>query len=131
LWGERLGPLDETLSITAILEPLDGEILSHGSGTAYPPDRSQALFPSALVYTWSNMSLDHTFALALRNQSDAVHSAVLADGQNVSHAAVYVNYALFDTPLEDMYGGNVPKLREIKAEIDPEDVMGLAGGFRL
>jgi len=41
---------------------------------------------------------------------------------------VYVNYALFDTPLEYMYGGNVPKLREINAEIDPEDMMGLAGG---
>ena len=48
----------------------------------------------------------------------------------MSHAAVYVNYALFDTPLEDMYGGNVPKLREIKAEVDPGDVMGLAGGFK-
>ena len=60
-----------------------------------------------------------------------MHRAALSDGQNLSHAAVYVNYALFDTPLEDMYGGNVPKLREIKAEIDPEDVMGLAGGFKL
>jgi hypothetical protein len=29
-----------------------------------------------------------------------------------------------------MYGGNVPRLREIKAEIDPERVMDLAGGFK-
>ena len=49
----------------------------------------------------------------------------------MSHAAVYVIYALFDTPLKDMYGGNVPKLREIKAEVDPGDVMGLAGGLKL
>ena len=41
-----------------------------------------------------------------------------------------MNYALFDTPLEDMYGANVPRLRKIRAEIDPEDVMGLAGGFK-
>ena len=131
MWGERLSPLDKTLSIAATLEPLDSEIFSHGSGSAYPPDRSRALFQSVFLYSWSNASLDHTFALALHNQSDAVHSAALSDGQNLSHAAVYVNYALFDTPLEDMYGGNVPKLREIKAEIDPEDVMGLAGGFKL
>jgi hypothetical protein len=54
-----------------------------------------------------------------------VRAAALADGQDVSNAAVYVNYALFDTPLEDMYGGNVERLRKIKAAIDPDDVMGL------
>ena len=69
-------------------------------------------------------------ANALRQISDAIHVAALTDGQNVSHAAVYVNYALFGTPLEDMYGGNVERLRKIRAVIDPEDVMGLAGGWK-
>jgi Berberine and berberine like len=41
-----------------------------------------------------------------------------------------VNYALFSTPLVDMYGKNVERLREIRRAIDPEDVMGLAGGFK-
>ncbi|KAF8269916.1 hypothetical protein EI94DRAFT_1572930, partial [Lactarius quietus] len=52
------------------------------------------------------------------------------DGQNVSQAAVYVNYALFDTPLKDIFGRNLPRLRKIRDYIDPEDVMGLAGGFK-
>jgi hypothetical protein len=69
-------------------------------------------------------------ALALRNISDTIRSVALADGQNVSHAAKYVNYALSGTPLEDMYGENVKRLREIRAEIDSEDVMGLAGGWK-
>jgi hypothetical protein len=45
---------------------------------------------------------------------------------------VYVNYPLYDTPLEDMpvYGGNVERLREIGAAIDSDDVMGLAGCFK-
>ena len=127
-----LSKLDKTLRITATLEPLDSGIFSHGSGSSYPPDRSQALLQSVLIYLWSNASLDHTFALAMRKQLDALHCAVLTDGQNVSHAAVYMNYALFDTPLEDMYGANVPRLRSIRAEIDsdPEDVTGLAGGLK-
>jgi hypothetical protein len=41
-----------------------------------------------------------------------------------------VNYALFGTPLEYMYGGNLERLREIRAAIDPKDVMGLAGGWK-
>jgi hypothetical protein len=69
-------------------------------------------------------------AFALRNMSDTIHAAALADGQNVSRAALYPNYALFGTPLEDMYGGNVERLQKIKAAVDPEDVMGLAGGWK-
>lgn len=43
---------------------------------------------------------------------------------------LYGNYALADTPLEAMYGANVEKLKNMKKEVDPENVMGLAGGFK-
>ena len=69
-------------------------------------------------------------AHALRNISDTIHATALADGQNVSHAAVYPNYALFGTPLKDIYGGNLGRLCKIRTAIDPEDVMGLAGGWK-
>ena len=69
-------------------------------------------------------------AFGLRNMSGKIHAAALADGQNVSHAAVYVNYALFGTPLKEMYGGNVERLRAIRAAIDPDEVMGLTGGWK-
>jgi hypothetical protein len=105
-------------------------MFSYGSGSAYPPDRSQAIYPSALNIVWSNPSLDNTTASVLRNFSETVKTVAIADGQNVSHAAKYVNYALFGTPLEDIYGGNLERLREIRAAIDPRDVMGLTGGWK-
>jgi len=129
-WGPRLFNLDPNVTLAGSMEPFDDNLFSHGSGSAYPPDRSHAIFPSDFSLLWSNASLDETMADALRQMSSAIHTAALADGQNVSHAAVYVNYALFGTPLEDIYGGNVKRLREIRAKIDPEDVMGLAGGFK-
>jgi hypothetical protein len=67
---------------------------------------------------------------SLRDGAKTVHNVAIADGQSLSDAAVYVNYALFDTPLEDMYGGNLAMLRSIKAKIDPDKVMDLAGGFK-
>jgi hypothetical protein len=112
------------------LEPFDKGLFSHGSDSAYPPDRSQAILPTVLDVVWSNTTLDETMANALRNISNIIKAAALADGQNVSEAAVYPNYALFGTPLEDMYGRNVERLRHIRAAIDPEDVMGLAGGWK-
>ena len=66
----------------------------------------------------------------LRDGAKTIRDVAIADGQNLSHAAVYVNYALFDTPLEDMYGGNLARLCRIKAKIDPERIMDLAGGFK-
>ena len=129
-WGAHLSALDNNLTIVLALEPFDKGLFSHGSGSAYPPDRSHAILPSSLTLQWSNASLDEMMAFALRNISTTIHAAALADGQNVSHAAVYPNYALFGTPLEDMYGGNVERLRKIRAAIDPEDLMGRTGGWK-
>ena len=129
-WGERLYAQDKNVTLGSAFDTFDKSLFSHGSDSAYPPDRSQAVFPSALNVLWSNSSLDDTMAFALRSFADAVHHAALADGQNVSHAAKYPNYALFGTPLEDMYGGNVKRLRKIRAAIDPNDVMGLTGGWK-
>lgn len=42
----------------------------------------------------------------------------------------YPNYALDGTALETMYGDNVGILGEIKAKYDPQNVMGLAGGWK-
>ncbi|KAF8486355.1 FAD dependent oxidoreductase [Russula ochroleuca] len=130
LWGARLSALDKNATVSSTLEPFDNGFFSFGSGSAFPPDRSQAVFPSVVTVKWSNASLEEVMAFALRNISDTIRAAALADGQNVAHAAVYPNNALFGTPLEDMYGGNVERLRQIRAAIDPEDVMGLTGGWR-
>ncbi|KAI9465692.1 FAD-binding domain-containing protein [Lactarius psammicola] len=113
-WGTRLEALDKNASVITSLEPFDGALFSHGTPSAYPPDRSHVVFPSVISYLWGNASLDATVARALRQNTDLARAAVLADGQDVSHAsaAVYVNYALFDTPLDDMYGANVPRLRK-------------------
>jgi hypothetical protein len=116
--------------MVATLEPFASTLLSYGTPSAYPPDRSHVFFPSNLGITWTNASLDATVTSTLRQSAEVLRAAVLADGQDLSHASVYVNYALFDTPLEDIYGENVPRLCEIRAEIDPEDVMGLTGGFK-
>jgi hypothetical protein len=44
--------------------------------------------------------------------------------------ALYGNDVDYNTPLEDIYGDNLPSLRALKAKIDPKNVMGLAGGFK-
>ena len=45
-------------------------------------------------------------------------------------SALYGNYVDANTPLVEIYGENLPKLRALKAKIDPKNVMGLTGGFK-
>ncbi|KAI0260044.1 FAD dependent oxidoreductase [Gloeopeniophorella convolvens] len=130
-WSAKLGALDNTTLFNAAIEPFDSGLFSHGSDSAFPPDRSQAILPTCLTIAYSNASLDAVMAQALREFTDAVQAVAVAEGQNVSQAAPYTNYALFDTPIEIVYGQNLPRLRTIKNTIDPKNVMGLAGGWKL
>jgi Berberine and berberine like len=86
--------------------------------------------PTVLYFGWSSSARDADVAAMLRQSSAAVRAAALVDGQDVGSAAIYPNEALIGTPLEDIYGANVPRLREIRKKVDPKDVMGLTGGFK-
>ena len=118
------------MTVSATAEPLDRSVFTHGAPSAYPPYRSRLYFPSILAFEWSKSSLDETMSHALRKSADSLRAAAREDEQDVEHAAVYPNYALFDTPLKDMYGRNVPRLRAVRRAIDPAKVMDLAGGFK-
>jgi hypothetical protein len=43
---------------------------------------------------------------------------------------LYGNDADAATPLVDIYGDNLPILQALRAKIDPDNVMGLTGGFK-
>ena len=67
---------------------------------------------------------------AMRRSAASLVRAGIEDGQDLKKAAPYVNYALFGTPLERMYGGHLGRLGEIRKRYDPDGVMGLAGGWK-
>ena len=118
------------MSLFYIIEPFELDFLTHGGPSAYPPDRSLAVFPSMVYVTWTNASVDGFITDAIRLSTASLIEAGIQDGQDLKDAALYVNYALFGTPVERMYGGHLEWLRKIRKKYDPEDVMGLAGGWK-
>lgn len=86
--------------------------------------------PLNIYFSWAIDAFDNEIFDAIKQSATRIRNAALADGQNITDAPLYPNYAIFDTPLDKMYGSNVDRLRALKQRVDPFNVMGLAGGFK-
>ncbi len=73
---------------------------------------------------------DNEFYEVVRQSAARIRDVAIQDGQDLTNAPLYPNYAMFDVPLRDMYGENVDKLRSLRRRVDPHNVMGLTGGFK-
>ncbi|KAI0061079.1 FAD-binding domain-containing protein [Artomyces pyxidatus] len=129
-WAAWLTLLDTSPFVSYDVEPFNPAFLSYGSGSAYPASRAQPLLPTNLYFSWTLPELDQQIHDALVQSTNTIRAAAVAEGQDVAGATIYVNYALYDTPLEGIYGGNVARLQAIRKSVDPNGVMGLAGGFK-
>ena len=114
------------------VEPFLPSIYSHNlETTAFPPVRSLGLLPFNIYFAWLSDLFDTDFKDAARASAARVLNTAIAEGQSsIVGAPVYPNYAIYDTPLSQIYGSNLATLQSLKATIDPTNVMGLAGGFK-
>lgn len=84
-----------------------------------------------LDYNWNSEEFDSDWHNAAVASSAHIRNVAVAQGQkDVLRSPVYPNYALAGTPLKDMFGDNLPALRALKARVDPDNVMGLTGGWK-
>jgi hypothetical protein len=108
------------------------DILAHTSQpSAYPADRSKRFMPFNVDFTWAAQENDEMFHDAVKQSANQIRAAAISEGQQIEHAALYSNYAIFDTPLQMLYRDNLPRLQALKKLHDPDNVMALAGGFKL
>ena len=70
------------------------------------------------------------FVEELKDFSRLIQAKAVEEGVSKWDDILYPNYALPDTPLELVYGENVPYLKELAEKYDPKGVMTLTGGFR-
>jgi hypothetical protein len=118
--------------VSYAVEPFLPSILTHStSPSAYPPSRKQRYLPLNVYFEWALTTSDTAYQNAARKSAAHLTDVAVSLGQDVADAALYGNYAIFDTPVSRLYGDNLPKLQAIKALYDPSDVMGLTGGFKI
>ena len=130
-WGTALANKSE-VAVSYAAEIFLPSIYSHNPDkTAFPPARNIFFQPFDLSYSWNSSEFDAEFYAVARASSAYIRMAAIGEGQSqLADAPIYPNYAIFGTPLTDMYGGNVPALQALKRRIDPQNIMGLAGGWK-
>ncbi|KAF7317405.1 FAD-binding PCMH-type domain-containing protein [Mycena chlorophos] len=131
-WGAAL-TLAGASFVSYDVEPFLSTIYTHSTlPKAFPPDPSNAYIPLNLYYAWAPETSDDVIHNALLSSAAHLTAVALADGQQgVDTAPLYPNYAVAGTELSRLYGSNVPEMQAVKARVDPENVMGLAGGWKL
>ncbi|EEB90720.1 hypothetical protein MPER_11036 [Moniliophthora perniciosa FA553] len=99
--------------------------------SAYPHHLGDFVCPTSLEIDWTDPADDEFCFAAIDEAQRAIQAKAVEEGQSLWDDILYNNYAPADTPLELLYGNNLERLRRIKKRVDPEDVMGLAGGFKI
>ncbi|KAF9038024.1 FAD-binding domain-containing protein [Panaeolus papilionaceus] len=119
--------------IAFAVEPFLPNILQHSNlPSAFPGTRARSYLPFNVLATWPDQASDATYAQAVKAMASRIRAAAISQGQVIPRdAPSYPNYAIYDTPLEQLFGANVPRLKKLKKKVDPKNVMGLAGGFKL
>ncbi|KAF8496465.1 hypothetical protein F5888DRAFT_388401 [Russula emetica] len=92
------------LRVSYDMEPFDPGLFNRSNTpSAYPPDRSHALFPTNTYFAWTSSSKDTDVAAAILQSMNTIRSAAIAEGQNIVDVAVYGNYVLFGTLVESIH----------------------------
>ncbi|KAK7681862.1 hypothetical protein QCA50_015210 [Cerrena zonata] len=131
-WGPRLS-LASAAFVSFDVEPFLNNIFTHAdaSSAAYPPSRARGLMPTNIYFAWLLGISDDIMHDAARQSAAHLTQVAINEGQDVANAPMYGNYAIYDTPLERIFGDNLPKLKAVKAQVDPNNVMALAGGWKV
>ena len=134
-WGEKLGPKNAVF-ISYNVEPFLYDHLEHNIlPSAFPPKESRpssrAMSPMNIWFEWEGPKYDQDYHDAVKASTRHLRELVAQEqGRYLDDMPMYNNYAAHDTPLENIYGDNLPILREIAKKYDPKRVMTLAGGFK-
>lgn len=134
--GTHASALDPSTIMIFAVQPFLRTLLSHApeGSSAYPPSRAFAYMPSTIEWSWSDPSVDGVMNDGLRDATNALKGVLEREGQVVdaAKAGVYGNFASqhVTTP-EEVFGGSLGRLREVKRVWDPRDVMGRTGGWKV
>lgn len=97
--------------------------------TAWPHKDTNG--PLVAIFQWEGQENDEFWVDQMKRTLKALGNKAYGPGQKPNRP-VYINNTLAEvTTVEDVYRENLVPLGRFRAVVDPEDVMGQTGGFKI
>ncbi|EKM57311.1 uncharacterized protein PHACADRAFT_255010 [Phanerochaete carnosa HHB-10118-sp] len=131
-WSQELSNQSATF-ISYVIEFYLPSLYQHAAAntSAYPPTRAQGLLLLELYYAWDLPGADAIMQAATVQSAAHLKAVATSEGQDISDAPLYGNYAIAGTPVEQIFGDSLPRMRATKERVDPQNIMGLTGGWKI
>jgi hypothetical protein len=97
--------------------------------SAWPHEEGKVIFPLIGWFEWSGEANDKFWLAKITNALEELRNVALTEKCTTADLPVYLNIALEDTPVKDIYRDNYKWLKDLRGLCDPDNVMGLAAGF--
>lgn len=119
--------------VSGNIEPFGPQAYGFNRGSAWPHDPSSPYNTFNGLFMWSDPADDEiAFKLTEEYHNKIWQKAVLL-GISKPQGEVFFppNYSLGITHPRMIYGPNMQWLQELKTRIDPDNIIGLTGGFKI
>ncbi|KAH6890861.1 hypothetical protein BKA70DRAFT_1538144 [Coprinopsis sp. MPI-PUGE-AT-0042] len=120
-------------AFTNEFDPFGPRAYSFDRGSAWPHGPSNAFNTFTCLLQWSDAGDDQlAFDLAVEYHDKVWEKAIELGVSRPEGEAFYPpNYSQDVTPPSRIYGPNLPWLKEVKARVDPDNIIALTGGFKI
>jgi len=120
--------------IAAGIWPFRAKMFENSAGGAWPHERQKPNGPFHFYFYWEGEQNDEKWIGQLKTALKNVREKAIEEGCAAEDAPVYLNTALAEddyATVENIYRGNLDKLRGLRRKYDPSGVMDRTGGFRI
>lgn len=97
--------------------------------SAWPHEEGKACGPLIGSFEWSGKENDGFWLTEIKKALERLQEVALEEGCTTNDLPIYLNIALENTSMKEIYGVNYEELKVIRNTYDPKNVMGQAAGF--
>jgi len=97
--------------------------------SAWPHEEGKVIFPLIGWFEWSGGVNDKFWLTKISSALEKLRKVALKEKCTTEDLPVYLNIALENTSVKDIYRDHYGWLKELREKCDPDNVMGLADGF--
>lgn len=97
--------------------------------SAWPHEEGAVFGPMVGWFEWSGKQNDQFWLGEIEKALHTLHSVALKENCTTDNFPMYLNIALENTSVKDIYRDHLEQLKTLRRQHDPNNVMGMAKGF--